>query len=163
MTDPNDILDPPTFAIIQQPISDAKTSINIQTSILSIDYTNTSFVGLDNLVLEVLDTSGSRAEATINIEIDGNIIIRNGISPNADGLNDYFRIDNITAFGAQNKVTIFTRWGDKVFEIENYDNQNRRFEGKGDNGKELTSGVYFYKIKFSNGQPEQSGYLTLKR
>ena len=95
--------------------------------------------------------------------LPGEIIVHNGMSPNGDGKNDYFDIANITTLGAENKVSIFSRWGDKVFEVENYDNDSRRFEGKSDGGKELSSGVYFYKITFSNGQPELTGYLTIKR
>lgn len=163
VTDPNDNLDPTTFTIIQQPISSATANIDIQTSILSIDYSSTSFVGLDNLIIEVFDTSGSRAETTINIQVDGNIIVHNGVSPNGDGKNDYFDIQNIAALGSENKVSIFNRWGDKVFEMINYNNSDRRFDGKSDSGKELSSGVYFYKIEFSNGQPELKGYLTIKR
>jgi len=58
---------------------------------------------------------------------------------------------------------IFNRWGDKVFETENYDNSTRRFDGTSDDGKDLPSGIYFYKIEFVNGSPELEGYLTLKR
>lgn len=111
----------------------------------------------------MFDTSGSRAETTINIQVDGNIIVHNGVSPNGDGKNDYFDIQNIAALGSENKVSIFNRWGDKVFEMINYNNSDRRFDGKSDSGKELSSGVYFYKIEFSNGQPELKGYLTIKR
>jgi gliding motility-associated-like protein len=100
----------------------------------------------------------------LNVDISFcEIVAHNGISPNGDGLNDYFKIDNIELISPQNKVSIFTRWGDKVFEIENYDNLIRRFEGKSNSGKELSSGVYFYKIMLNNGSSEQTGYLTLKR
>ncbi|MCB0488003.1 MAG: VCBS repeat-containing protein [Cyclobacteriaceae bacterium] len=91
------------------------------------------------------------------------IIVYNGISPNGDAFNQFFNIENIETLGPENNVSIFNRWGDKVFEISNYNNDDRRFEGRSDDGKELSSGVYFYRIKFENGLPELKGYLTLKR
>jgi gliding motility-associated-like protein len=95
--------------------------------------------------------------------IPGAIEIFNGISPNGDGLNDFFEIRNIAALEPNNKVSIYTRWGDKVFEVENYDNDQKRFIGLNDNGNELTSGVYFYKVKFASGKADVTGYLTIKR
>ncbi len=165
ISDPDGNLDPLSFVVIPNisPTPGRIGNATIANSILTVDYTGTNFAGLDFVTIEACDLGGLCSTAELTIQVEGSIIIRNGISPNGDGLNDFFKIDNITTLGAQNRVTIFTRWGDKVFEIEDYDNQNRRFEGRSDGGKELSSGVYFYKIEFTNGQPEQSGYLTLKR
>ncbi|MCB0488001.1 MAG: VCBS repeat-containing protein [Cyclobacteriaceae bacterium] len=149
------------ISIVSQPQSGASTSLS--GTVLTIDYTGLSFTGNETMQVQICDIANACTTVTINISVAGEIIVRNGISPNADGLNDYFRLDNIEAIGPENKVSIFNRWGDKVFEIDNYDNQNRRFEGKSDSGKELSSGVYFYKIEFSNGLSELKGYLTLKR
>ena len=91
------------------------------------------------------------------------MVVYNGISPNGDGPNDYFQLKNIVALEPNNKVSIYTRWGDKVFEIENYDNDQRKFVGLNDKGNELTSGVYFYRIEFTSGKKELTGYLTIKR
>lgn len=87
------------------------------------------------------------------------IVVYNAVSPDvSEGQNDYMRI---TGLPANNKVTIFNRWGDKVFEISKYDNDIRRFEGKNDNGKDLPSGTYFYEI-IADGKT-LTGYLSLKR
>ncbi len=91
------------------------------------------------------------------------IIIFNGISPNGDGLNDFFELRNIGILEPANKVSIYTRWGDKVYEVENYDNDQKKFIGLNENGNELTSGVYFYKVKFASGKEDVTGYLTIKR
>ncbi|MBX2899351.1 MAG: gliding motility-associated C-terminal domain-containing protein [Cyclobacteriaceae bacterium] len=63
---------------------------------------------------------------------------------------------------ATNKVTILNRWGDIVFQIENYDNVSRIFTGLSDSGKELPSGTYFYKIDFAGGKAI-NGFIVLKR
>lgn len=107
--------------------------------------------GLDNVVLE----SGA----------PGELEFFTGLSPNGDGKNDSFRILNIElrTDTQKNKVTIFNRWGDVVFEITDYNNSNRVFKGVTNDGKELATGTYFYKIEFIGGRERETGYLTLKR
>lgn len=168
ISDPDGNLDPQSFKVVPN-VSPTPPRVGITTianAILTIDYSGTNFSGMDVVTIEACDTDGLCSTAELNIDVEslpGEIIVHNGISPNGDGKNDYFDIANITTLGAENKVSIFSRWGDKVFEVENYDNGSRRFEGKSDGGKELSSGVYFYKIEFLNGQPELTGYLTIKR
>jgi gliding motility-associated-like protein len=165
ISDPDGNLDPLGLSVIPNvaptPARVGKTFI--ANGVLAIDYADTNFVGTDFVTIQACDLDGLCATAELSIEVAGGIIVHNGMSPNGDGLNDYFDIANIALLGAENKVSIFNRWGDKVYEVDNYDNAGRRFEGKSDGGKELSSGVYFYKIEFLNGQPELTGYLTIKR
>jgi len=88
--------------------------------------------------------------------------IFNAISPNGDDKNPYFRIENIEALEPENTVTIYNRWGSKVFEVENYTEANA-FRGLNQNGNELPSGTYFYKIFFKSTGKTQNGFLVLKR
>ena len=87
-----------------------------------------------------------------------------GISPNEDIYNEKWVIENINLLPdtRDNTVSIYNRWGDLVFETTNYDNDTRVFNGVNKNGKEVTSGVYFYKIHFNSGRKELTGYLTVK-
>jgi len=92
------------------------------------------------------------------------ITIYNAISPNTDDTqNAFFLIENIETVSPENKVTIYNRWGDIVYEVSDYDNTNagKRFVGTSDKGKELPSGTYFYKIETSD--KTFTGYLSLKR
>lgn len=92
----------------------------------------------------------------------GEIQIFNAISPgNEDELNAFFNIRNIETVSPENKVTIYNRWGDVVYEVSDYNNTTTRFEGINNNGKELPSGTYFYKIEII-GQT-LTGYLSLRR
>lgn len=79
--------------------------------------------------------------------------IPNVFTPNKDGLNDYFSIDNGYAKSCIEdfSVVIFNRWGDKVFESEDFS-----FQWSGD---QLPTGVYFYVIKF--GKREKAGSILL--
>ncbi len=163
-SDLNDNIDFNAISILTGPTSTAPATFDSNYD-LTIDYSATPFAGTDQLTIQVCDLSGACAQIDLSIEVDGEITVHNGMSPNGDGFNDYFKINNIQFIEPQNKVSIYNRWGDKVFEMENYDSTNpaKHFNGKSDDGKDLPSGVYFYKISFASGTPALSGYLTLKR
>lgn len=159
ISDPNNNLDISTLQIVSPPISGASASINSNNQ-LAIDYTGINFSGTDRLSIRVCDNLGACTIQELSFQIEGEIVVYNGISPNNDGRNDYLEIINLPA---ENKVSIFNRWGDLVYDIENYNNTTRRFEGIGNSGNELPNGVYFYKIEFKNGSSTLTGFLTIKR
>jgi gliding motility-associated-like protein len=161
LTDPDNNLDLSTLQIVSQPESGALASI--ENGNLQIDYVNVSFTGIDRLIIQVCDVEGSCTQQTLEVEVIGDVVIYNALSPNNDGLNDYFMIQYADAIPEENMVTIYNRWGDVVFEISNYDNDIRVFKGLSNSGKELPTGTYFYKIEFSSGKSGKSGYLFLKR
>jgi gliding motility-associated-like protein len=118
-----------------------------------------------NVTFAVRDVDFTRTVVSvvsvISLDITGEpgVIVYNAISPGLkDDKNDYLRIEGLAA---SNKVTILNRWGDKVFEVSNYDNDTRRFEGKNDSGKDLPSGTYYYQIETAG--KTYSGYLSLRR
>lgn len=161
LSDPDNDLDLSTLQILAQPTSGAVATIT--GTVLEIDYSATDFAGTDQLTIQVCDLSGACTQGIITVEVEGEVIVYNGFSPNGDSKNAYFRIANIQVLEPNNKVSIFNRWGSLVFEIDNYDNDTRRFEGNNQNGNPLPTGVYFYKIEFSSGTPAKTGYVTLKR
>lgn len=65
-----------------------------------------------------------------------------GITPNGDGVNDFWVIENIEQF-PDNTVKIFNRWGNQVFFETEYDNLDRVWMGDGDDGP-LPDATYFY-------------------
>ncbi|HRG00265.1 MAG TPA: gliding motility-associated C-terminal domain-containing protein [Bacteroidia bacterium] len=79
--------------------------------------------------------------------------IPNVITPNGDTHNDFFKIKNIE-YHPNTKVTIFDRWGRKVFESNNYNN-----EWKGDG---VSDGTFFYVIEVPEDK-KYSGYITIFR
>jgi gliding motility-associated-like protein len=107
---------------------------------------------------------GSCTQQEIIIDVGGDLNIYSGISPNSDLFNEKWIIQNIESLPEtkSNHVSIFNRWGDVVFEVDNYDNNQNVFIGLNKSGDKLSSGIYFYKIEFSSGLKTQTGYLTLK-
>ena len=97
------------------------------------------------------------------------IRIYNVITPNGDGSNDFWIIDNFDADRyPDNEVLIFNRWGDLVYEAHPYDN-----EWRGqlfDTGEEVPDGTYFYILKLNesgdriiNQQQVYQGYVVIQR
>ena len=79
--------------------------------------------------------------------------IPNVITPNGDTHNDFFKIKNIE-YHPNTKVTIFDRWGRKVFESNNY---NHEWKGDG-----VSDGTFFYVIEVPEDK-KYSGYITIFR
>ncbi|OIO41418.1 hypothetical protein AUJ10_01000 [Candidatus Pacearchaeota archaeon CG1_02_31_27] len=63
----------------------------------------------------------------------------NIITPNGDGKNDYldFSVYDLKKLS----FTVYNRWGNKVF---NSDNAQLKWNGKNNDGKQLSDGTYFY-------------------
>ncbi|MEM6736474.1 MAG: gliding motility-associated C-terminal domain-containing protein, partial [Bacteroidota bacterium] len=98
---------------------------------------------------------------TINVTLN----IYNGVSSNGDGRNDFFLIDCIDYFPSNN-VKIFNRAGQRIYEVDGYDNSSIRFEGVsnvGGGGLVLPSGTYFYIVNLGTGEDPLQGYLELVR
>jgi gliding motility-associated-like protein len=163
ISDADDNLVLTSLVIIQSPNSGAIATIT--NGILEIDYKGINFSGRDQLTIQVCDVFGECAQQILEIDVIGEIEIYNGLSPNNDNLNEVFLIRYIDLIPEtqNNKVTIYNRWGSKVFEVGNYNNTTNVFSGLNDNGNELPSGTYFYKIVFNSGRKSEAGYLTLKR
>ncbi len=81
--------------------------------------------------------------------------IPKGISPNNDGKNDEF---DLSGLGVK-ELTIFNRYGVKVYAYKNYTNQ---WKGQSDDGKELPDATYYYAISKSDGQTV-TGWVYLNR
>ena len=88
------------------------------------------------------------------------ISIYNGFTPNGDGLNDSWVIENIENFPV-NSVSIFNRWGNKVWTTDSYNNTSNFWDGNNSNGSPLTSGTYFYVIDIDNGKAIKKGWVEL--
>ncbi|MDF4204971.1 Ig-like domain-containing protein [Maribacter sp. SA7] len=111
-------------------------------------------------------------EAGCNAEVvDSGIAVSNEIiTPDNDGTNDSFIIENIESY-PNNTVQVYNRWGIKVYEMNGYDNLTNTFKGSSDGratisqDSELPVGVYFYVIKYVNdgNNLTKSGYLYINR
>ena len=95
------------------------------------------------------------------------ITIFEGFSPNSDGKNDTWYIDGIEDY-PNNTVQIFNRWGNKIFEMKGYNNDDRAWSSESSLGlilgdTEVPDGTYFYIIDLQDGKKPRSGYLIVNR
>jgi len=90
--------------------------------------------------------------------------VRSAVSPNADGVNDVLIITNIEKY-PDNRLTLLTNGGGKIFEVSGYDNVNKVFKGYSNiTGKLQQPGTYFYLLQYSDGgiSKTSSGYFVIK-
>jgi gliding motility-associated-like protein len=88
--------------------------------------------------------------------------IRAVISPDGDGSNEEFLINCIQEFPG-NKITIYNRWGQLVYQAENYNND---WKGTTQSGEPLPEGAYFYVLAYKNSDGKDiqaKGSITLLR
>lgn len=97
-------------------------------------------------------------QVTITVVEDFNIGIPNLFSPNGDGANDVWRIFNLENYPIS--VQIFSRWGNKVWENTNYQND---WNGTSQDGNELTDGTYFYIIEITGTDKVLKGDVNILR
>jgi len=90
--------------------------------------------------------------------VDSELQISNYMSPNGDGINDTWKVNNLN-FIKNFTIDIIDQWGNEMFHKDsNYNN-----EWDGTNGNiQVPDGVYYYLIK-DNGRVKYKGSITLLR
>ena len=96
------------------------------------------------------------------------------VSPNGDGIGDFLVIENIEKY-PKNVFTLFNRYGNEVFSIDNYNNTDRVFKGlaNGKNkqffvdNKPLPDGTYYYILSVdgvakTRSQSNLKGFIVIK-
>lgn len=81
------------------------------------------------------------------------IVIPNVFTPNGDQINDLLDIANVQFYA--NELVIYNRWGQKVFEKNNYQNTWR--------AADVPDGTYYYTLLLKDSGKEYKGHLTILR
>lgn len=98
------------------------------------------------------------ASDQLTVKILRLVNVPNAFSPNGDGTNDTWVINNLSDYQGC-LVEVFNRWGQRVFRSTGYSNPwDGRF-----NGNMLPLGVYYYVIDLKNGFSKIAGYVTIVR
>jgi gliding motility-associated-like protein len=85
------------------------------------------------------------------------IVVINTFTPNGDGVNDTWRIQNIEGF-PNSVVEVFNRYGGEVFYSRSYPEP---WDGKR-KGNDVPGGTYYYIIDLKNGK-RVTGWLAVTR
>jgi gliding motility-associated-like protein len=109
--------------------------------------------GQKEVMLVVRTNFGCKDTFIVQLMVTNDPFVPNSFSPNGDNINDLFVVPYLPDYPSNN-VLIFNRWGKKVYEKTNYQNDW--------NGGELPTGTYFYVITAPAFQP-MKGTFTLIR
>lgn len=107
--------------------------------------------------------SGCNVTDSVTVNVDPACLenVYNAFSPNGDGTNDTWIIEGAFT-NTNNRVMIFNRWGDKLIELNDYDNVTVVWDGtyKGNN---LPAGTYFYIIEYIDLQQQFNGWVQITK
>lgn len=120
------------------------TAIDDSTTFLEADKLST---GIYNIEIVGSSSCSYSTQLTVGLDSDEDCKLKfySGITPNNDGRNDVWIIDNIEQF-PENDVTIYNRWGEEVWRFENYNNTTVVWDGSNNSGNLLSSSTYFYVV-----------------
>ncbi|TKC06593.1 T9SS type B sorting domain-containing protein [Pedobacter polaris] len=113
-----------------------------------------------NYVVTVTNASGCTNSQSITIQVEDDYKIKplNILTPNGDGKNDKFVIENIDYY-PNNTLKIFDRSGRTVYTKKGYANE---WDGTL-NGSPLVSDTYYYILDFGTNISQFKGFITLIR
>ena len=110
--------------------------------------------------VRITNASGCSGTASITIKVaeDYKIAANNILTPNGDGVNDTWIIQNIHLYPG-NTVRIFDRNGREMYNKQGYDNSWNGTVG----GNQLAEGTYYYTITYGPDKLVQKGFITIIR
>ena len=125
------------------------------TAVFSPDHTYASWGDYD-VTLNLISRFGCSSSITHTVVIEDDLIFPNVITPNGDGINDCFAIQNLNIrYNPEdpdeyrsNELYVYDRWGKTVYHAKNYDTY--AVDGKILRGtqyfdaSQLSDGVYYY-------------------
>jgi len=91
------------------------------------------------------------------------IVTPSAFTPDGDKVNDTWKLEFIDLIYPKNKVKIYNRWGNIVFESEEGKYESNPWDGKLD-GQELPVASYYYSIDYNDGKTKtEGGIVTIIR
>ncbi|MBL7910281.1 MAG: gliding motility-associated C-terminal domain-containing protein [Bacteroidia bacterium] len=91
------------------------------------------------------------------------LFIPDGFTPDGDGKNDVFFIKGLN--GRPVKLTVFNRWGNKIYENGEYDNVWNAYPNVSNTlgNNKVPQGTYYYIIEFIDGDKEtRTGFVVIQ-
>ncbi len=144
-------------------------------------------VGNNNEQYHTFNTSGTHEIMLVACQYDPNcadtsifefnikrkVIIPTAFTPDGDGINDFWEILYLDELYPQNKVFVYNRWGNLVYESEEGKYGERAWAGASTSsatgttgsagGGRLPVGSYFYVIKTGTDDADFTGSVTIVR
>jgi gliding motility-associated-like protein len=106
----------------------------------------------------VLENSPRRASLLLPLEKSDEFAYNKIFSPNGDGVNDFWKWTNTTSYQGCT-LSVFNRFGKKVYEIVSYDNS---WDGRSQEGVPLEAEAYYFILSCPN-KDEITGGVRIVR
>jgi gliding motility-associated-like protein len=107
-----------------------------------------------------LGTSNPSEKASATLKLyTGQVVANNILTPNGDGKNDLWIVQDLTLMYPKNEVLVYDKTGKVVFRKANYQSD---WDGTF-NGTTLNTGTYYYEINIGAGLKPVKGTLTILR
>lgn len=148
----------------------------MDSSTVSPDHTYSQWGDYD-VTLHIETSAKCTSEITHTVVIEQDLVFPNVMTPNGDGSNDVFAIENLNTDVIledpdgyrNNKLQIYDRWGKKVYEAKNYDTFSR--DGQIQIGSQVfdasgvSDGVYYFSFYYKGKAKTvtYNGSLTIIR
>lgn len=156
-----------SLELVNEPVN-GKVRVN---SLGTLTYTPRKyFRGIDRFSYRVCNTLDVCDEAEVVVYVNAekshyNFDVEQLVTPNGDGHNDMWFIKELAAHveaKEENRVLLFNRKGEKVYDKFNYMYDDELFSGYGNVGghEKLDGDMYYYVIEIE-GKTRVSGYLYL--
>jgi gliding motility-associated-like protein len=107
-------------------------------------------------IVTAITEEGCENNQEVLVEVNRNIVIYTSFTPNDDGINDTWIIDNIEDY-PNCVVEIYTRWGMLIHESTGY---KIPWDGTY-NGEQMPFGSYFYIIDLKDDRSKYQGTVTI--
>lgn len=107
----------------------------------------------------VQDAQGCQGFDSVRVVVG--VYVFDGISPNGDGYNDFWEIEDIDRY-PDAVIEVYNRWGSLLFSATGDSYNSNKWDGT-HNGEILSVGTYYYIINLNNDSDPQSGPITIVR
>ena len=132
-----------------QSLDDSTTATPVATPLVTTRY-----------IVMAITEDGCTELDTITVIKPDNLFVYTAFSPNGDGVNDYWDIDNAYEY-PDIIVEVYNRWGELLFGAKGY-SDDKRWDGTY-KGKVAPIGTYYYVIVPYKGAKAITGPLTIIR
>lgn len=126
------------------------------------DGTVTSDISTDGLNPDPIQSGDVSPKDPTSVTLIKNpLFIPKGFSPNNDGINDLFVIEN--GNGRQILLEVYNRWGNRIYRSKDYHNEWNGITTEGIHiGDQVPVGTYYYVVIVDNKE-KYVGYITINR
>ncbi len=157
----------------EQLLAGESLSFTTEYTVQIADETEGQFNNVAMVSASTLNGSLVEASSTVTVQVERcELVIPTGFSPNDDGIQDNWRITCLESY-PDARVEIYNRWGNLVFEKDNFGNSEVHgtdawWDGYSSKkwtfgNDKMPAGTYFFILDLKDGNEPHTGHLFLNR